>query len=434
MSYLFSIIIPVYNSESFLSKTIDSILKQNFKNYEIILVDDCSTDNTNKLCKSYEKNFNNIKLINKNINTGVGDSRNKGIKFSTGKYLIFVDSDDGLFNNSLTYLENEIIDKNQPDVVVVHYVKDTFPQSNYQLINDNIDNNKNSEELIKYIQKKKFPFADCWSFVCKRSFVINNNIYFPEIRIGESELFVAKLICYIKTFSFMPNKFYDKKDRDYSLNHTQGYEAAKSTLILLIDFFIFNNNITVSKIKHNFNNSYIQDAFGIFASLLLLMNLKEIKDLSKILNNNTDNLNNFIKFPEKINLQKIILELGSYKGLLKFREIIINYKYDKFKNKLNNYTKIYTYCRHKYTAATIKLLQNKGYNIAGVIDDNKSYNNSSFLNFKTINLNLFFDITKEYISDVLVVITHQRDKTLIKISDNLIKNGLNKKQIVMIKY
>ena len=434
MSYLFSIIIPVYNSESFLSKTIDSILKQNFKNYEIILVDDCSTDNTNKLCKSYEKNFNNIKLINKNINTGVGDSRNKGIKFSTGKYLIFVDSDDGLFNNSLTYLENEIIDKNQPDVVVVHYVKDTFPQSNYQLINDNIDNNKNSEELIKYIQKKKFPFADCWSFVCKRSFVINNNIYFPEIRIGESELFVAKLICYIKTFSFMPNKFYDKKDRDYSLNHTQGYEAAKSTLILLIDFFIFNNNITVSKIKHNFNNSYIQDAFGIFASLLLLMNLKEIKDLSKILNNNTDNLNNFIKFPEKINLQKIILELGSYKGLLKFREIIINYKYDKFKNKLNNYTKIYTYCRHKYTAATIKLLQNKGYNIVGVIDDNKSYNNSSFLNFKTINLNLFFDITKEYISDVLVVITHQRDKTLIKISDNLIKNGLKKKQIVMIKY
>ena len=103
MSYLFSIIIPVYNSESFLSTTIDSILKQNFKNYEIILVDDCSTDNTNKLCKSYEKNFNNIKLIDKRINTGVGDSRNKGIKFSTGKYLIFVDSDDGLFNSSLFF-------------------------------------------------------------------------------------------------------------------------------------------------------------------------------------------------------------------------------------------------------------------------------------------------------------------------------------------
>jgi len=434
MSYLFSIIIPVYNSEKFISITIDSILRQNFTNYEIILINDNSIDGTKKICESYKKKFNNIKLVNKKINTGVGDSRNKGINFSKGKYLIFVDSDDGLFNNSLTYLENEIIDKNQPDVVVVHYVKDTFPQSNYQLINDNIDNNKNSEELIKYIQKKKFPFADCWSFVCKRSFVINNNIYFPEIRIGESELFVAKLICYIKTFSFMPNKFYDKKDRDYSLNHTQGYEAAKSTLILLIDFFIFNNNITVSKIKHNFNNSYIQDAFGIFASLLLLMNLKEIKDLSKILNNNKDNLNNFIKFPEKINLQKIILELGSYKGLLKFREIIINYKYDKFKNKLNNYSKIYTYCRHKYTAATIKVLQHKGYIIAGVIDDNKSYNNSSFLDFKTINSNSFFHINKDHISDVLVVITHQRDQTLIKISNNLIKNGFKKKQIVMIKY
>ena len=433
MSYLFSIIIPVYNSESFLSKTIDSILKQNFKNYEIILVDDCSTDNTNKLCKSYEKNFNNIKLIDKSINTGVGDSRNKGIKFSTGKYLIFVDSDDGLFNNSLFFLDKEISDKNEPDVVVVHYVKDTFPQSNYELIQDNINNN-NSEALITYLDEKKFPFADCWSFVCKRSFVISNDIYFPKIRIGESELFVSKLICFMKNFSFMPEKFYDKKDRDFSLNHTQGYEAAKSTLILLIEFLIFNNNITMSKIKHNFNNAYIEDAFGIFSSLLILMNVKEIKSLSKILDKNKCNLKKFIKVPEKINVEKLILEFGSFDGLVKFREAIISNKYDLVKGKLNKCTKIYAYCRHKYTAATIKILQNKGYNVVGVIDDNKSYNNSLFLDFKTINSLKFFEIIQNNMSDVLVVITHQREKTLIKITENLVKNGFNSKRIVKFKY
>ena len=434
MSYLFSIIIPVYNSESFLSTTIDSILKQNFKNYEIILVDDCSTDNTNKLCKSYEKNFNNIKLIDKSINTGVGDSRNKGIKFSTGKYLIFVDSDDGLFNSSLFFLDKEISDKNEPDVVVVHYVKDTFPQSNYELIQDNINNNNNSEALITYLDEKKFPFADCWSFVCKRSFVISNDIYFPKIRIGESELFVSKLICFMKNFSFMPEKFYDKKDRDFSLNHTQGYEAAKSTLILLIEFLIFNNNITMSKIKHNFNNAYIEDAFGIFSSLLILMNVKEIKSLSKILDKNKCNLKNFIKVSEKINVEKLILEFGSFDGLVKFREAIISNKYDLVKGKLNKCTKIYAYCRHKYTAATIKILQNKGYNVVGVIDDNKSYNNSLFLDFKTINSLKFFEIIQNNMSDVLVVITHQREKTLIKITENLIKNGFNSKRIVKFKY
>ena len=434
MSYLFSIIIPVYNSESFLSTTIDSILKQNFKNYEIILVDDCSTDNTNKLCKSYEKNFNNIKLIDKSINTGVGDSRNKGIKFSTGKYLIFVDSDDGLFNSSLFFLDKEISDKNEPDIVVVHYVKDTFPQSNYELIQDNINNNNNSEALITYLDKKKFPFADCWSFVCKRSFVISNDIYFPKIRIGESELFVSKLICFMKNFSFMPEKFYDKKDRDFSLNHTQGYEAAKSTLILLIEFLIFNNNITMSKIKHNFNNAYIEDAFGIFSSLLILMNVKEIKSLSKILDKNKCNLKKFIKVPEKINVEKLILEFGSFDGLVKFREAIISNKYDLVKGKLNKCTKIYAYCRHKYTAATIKILQNKGYNVVGVIDDNKSYNNSLFLDFKTINSLKFFEIIQNNMSDVLVVITHQREKTLIKITENLVKNGFNSKRIVKFKY
>jgi len=434
MSYLFSIIIPVYNSESFLSITIDSILRQNLTNYEIILVNDSSIDNTKKICEAYKKKFNNIKLINKNINTGVGDSRNKGIKFSTGKYVVFVDSDDGLFNNSLLSLKKEIEDKNEPDVIVVHYVKDTFPQSNYQLIQDNINNNNNSEDLITYLDEKKFPFADCWSFVCKRSFVISNNIYFPEIRIGESELFVSKLICFMKNFSFMPDKFYDKKDRDFSLNHTQGYEAAKSTLILLIEFLIFNNNIAMGKIKHNFNNAYIEDAFGIFSSLLILMDSKEIKNLSKILDKNKSNLKNFIKVPERINLEKLILEFGSYDGLIKFRETIINNKYDSVKGKLNKCTKIYAYCRHKYTAATIKLLQNKGYNVVGVIDDNKSYNNSLFLDFKTINSQKFFEITQNNMSDVLVIITHQREKTLIKITDNLIKNGLHNNQIVKFKY
>ena len=94
MSYLFSIIIPVYNSEKFISITIDSILRQNLKNTEIILINDNSIDTTKKICESYKKKFNNIKLINKITNTGVGDSRNKGIKFASGEYISFLDIDD----------------------------------------------------------------------------------------------------------------------------------------------------------------------------------------------------------------------------------------------------------------------------------------------------------------------------------------------------
>jgi len=434
MSYLFSIIIPVFNSEKFISSTLESILKQNFANIEVILINDNSTDNTLKICKNYKKKYKNIKLINKSVNLGVGSSRNEGIKNALGKYLIFVDSDDGLFDNALNFLNKEILEKDEPDVVVVHYKKATFPQSNYQLIMDNIDNTQNSESLIKYLNNTKFPFADCWSFVCSKNFIIKNNIYFPEIRIGESELFVAKLICYMKNFSFMPNEFYDKNDRDFSLNHTQGYDAAESTLILLIEFFIFNKKLNFNKIKSNFNNSYIQDAFGIFSSLLILLNDNEIKKLSRIIEKYKNDLKDFIKFPEGINLQILILEMGSYNGLLKYRETIINNKIELVKNNFGNYSSIYAYCRHKYTAATIKALNQNGYKVNGVIDDGKAYINTNFLGFKTINSYKFFDENKKNINDVLVIITHQREKTLDKISDNLISNGLKKRQIIKIKY
>ena len=373
-------------------------------------------------------NFRNLK------NIGVGASRNIGISKCTGKYIIFVDSDDGLFKNALKALKKEILKKSEPEVIVVKYKKDTFPQTNQQLIIDNINNNKNSEDLINYLNETKFPFSDCWSFVCKRSFIIKNQIYFTEIRIGESEIFVSKLICFMKHFSFMLESFYDKKDRDFSLNHTQGYEAADSTLILLLEFYIFNQNTKLNKIKHDFNNAYIQDAFGIFSSLLITLNTDQLKKLSEILKKYKKYIKNLVKLPEKIYLYKLILQLDSYEGLIKFRNIIVKNKIDKLKSLEKNFSKIYTYCRHKYTAATIHALNENGYKVDGVIDDSEIYKGSSFLGFKTINSSLFFSIEKNNLDRILVIITHQRDKTIEKIFSNLLKKGLEDKQILKIKY
>ena len=434
MKYLFSVVIPVYNSEDFISDTLESILNQKCNKTEIVLIDDLSTDNTQVICHKYIEKNHNIKFLRNSKNLGVGASRNEGIKNSEGKYIIFVDSDDGLFPNALQALEQEIIKKKEPDVIVVKYEKDTFPQTNHHLIIDNIENDKNSETLINYLNKTKFPFADCWSFVCKRNFIYKNQIYFPKIRIGESEIFVSKLICFMETFSFMLESFYDKKDRDFSLNHTQGYEAAESTLILLLEFFIFNEGTKLNKIKYDFNNSYIQDAFGIFSSLIITLSTNELKKLSDILNRYKNNIKNLIKLPDKVDFYKLIFELGSYHGLIKFRSIIIQDKIDKLKNLEKKFTKIYTYCRHKYTAATIHALNENGYKVDGVIDDSEIYLGSTFLDYKTINSTLFFNKEKHNLDTILIIITHQREKTLEKISLNLTKKGLESKQILKIKY
>lgn len=94
MEELISIIIPIYNLEIYLENCIDSIIKQTYKNLEIILVDDCSTDGSINICRTYEKRDKRVKVIKKMRNEGAGMARNAGIDIAQGQYIMFVDGDD----------------------------------------------------------------------------------------------------------------------------------------------------------------------------------------------------------------------------------------------------------------------------------------------------------------------------------------------------
>ena len=94
MKPLVSIITPAYNAENYLSETIESVQKQYFRDWELIIVDDCSTDCTNVLANEYAKNDSRIKVIKATQNGGVAKARNIGLENATGEYIAFVDSDD----------------------------------------------------------------------------------------------------------------------------------------------------------------------------------------------------------------------------------------------------------------------------------------------------------------------------------------------------
>lgn len=94
MSALVSIITPLYNSEQFVSETIKSIINQTYKNWELILVDDCSTDSTLKIIKPFLEQYSNIRVFKNTTNEGAAVSRNKGIKNASGDYIAFLDADD----------------------------------------------------------------------------------------------------------------------------------------------------------------------------------------------------------------------------------------------------------------------------------------------------------------------------------------------------
>jgi glycosyltransferase involved in cell wall biosynthesis len=105
---LFSIIVTSYNREKYIAETLDSILSQSFSNYELILVDDCSTDETFKIAKSYKNKFNKITFHQNAKNIGQFNNRNFGASLAKGEYILYVDSDDSIKNGTLTYLDDVV--------------------------------------------------------------------------------------------------------------------------------------------------------------------------------------------------------------------------------------------------------------------------------------------------------------------------------------
>lgn len=89
-----SIILPVYNSENYLESCINSVINQTYENWELFIIDDCSTDSSSNIYNSYSSRYSNIHILKQKTNAGAGSSRNLGLKSATGKFIAFIDSDD----------------------------------------------------------------------------------------------------------------------------------------------------------------------------------------------------------------------------------------------------------------------------------------------------------------------------------------------------
>lgn len=132
---LISIVVPVYNVEKYVRRCLDSIINQSYKELEIILVDDGSTDNSSVICDEYKEKDNRIKVIHKK-NGGLSEARNVGIDIANGKYIAFIDSDDYISNDYFEYLYKLLI-YNEADIAVC----------DYQLFSNKLKNKKQKERI-----------------------------------------------------------------------------------------------------------------------------------------------------------------------------------------------------------------------------------------------------------------------------------------------
>ena len=200
-----SVVIPIYNVEPYLKRCLDSVVNQTLSDIEIILINDCSTDNSLEIAKSYKQNDKRIILIDLPINQGAAVARNKGLEVASGEYLGFVDPDDAI---DLNFYEELYKKAKETDADIVKAVRERIQTNGKHVI-------YNLNEIIK--KNSKYFFTHEWqTAIYKSSMIYNNNIIFPpEIRKSQDIVFLNRAILKSKSLELINNvKYYYYKRND----------------------------------------------------------------------------------------------------------------------------------------------------------------------------------------------------------------------------
>jgi len=217
-----SIIVPVYNAERTISKCIESILQNSHADYEIILINDGSSDNSWAVMEKYgEKYPDQIRIFNQE-NQGVARTRNSGIKYAESKYIMFVDCDDYVDNDYVEKFAKEIETKNL-DVVIGGYRRVTDQKTMYEM-------------RLKEAEWSKYMTMAPWSKIYRKDFLTENDIEFLDNNIGEDVYFNLQAISLTDKISIIDYGGYNWFYNEQSISNTEQKKAKdKANVIYLLD-------------------------------------------------------------------------------------------------------------------------------------------------------------------------------------------------------
>ena len=227
-----SVVIPLYNAEKYIAECLESLLNQTFQNFEVIVVDDCSTDSSVAIVESYAPKFDGwLTLLKMEKNTGSGAMpRNKGLMLSRGEYIYTMDNDDRLMKTALEELYT-LAKKYDADVVYCEkyymstgageeFLKNIYPAvkkiqrppyvSKPTFIPDNL-----SKRFKELMDKRFWPAP--WSKLVRREVIIKNELFFPALKISDDDIWTIGLIFYAKRFLRVPNAVYIRRMRETSI-------------------------------------------------------------------------------------------------------------------------------------------------------------------------------------------------------------------------
>ena len=305
MNKKISVIIPVYNSEKFLERCINSLVNQKLKDIEFIFIDDGSSDKSTNIIRKFAKNDDRIILINKE-NGGVSSARNLGLEYASGEYIGFVDSDDWIDLEMYSDFYKKA-KENYCDIIMCSIVReDANHVQDYEVIDI-----KKDVVLENIIDKPKYFMSICGSAckaIYKRDLLIKNNIKFPVgIKLSEDKIFnfyavsKSKRIMYIDKYYYHYYENNNSAVRSYRKNMLNDVLEAKH----IQDIWISN----LGESKYNYIDIYdnqfivilIQCVMNEFKADNNINLYKKYKNIKRILNNE-----NVIGFIKNISIKNIL--------------------------------------------------------------------------------------------------------------------------------
>ena len=219
-----SVIIPVYNVEKYLAECLDSIVNQTLENVEIICVDDGSTDSSGRILQSYKEKDSRIKIITKE-NGGLSSARNAGVLAATGKYILFLDSDDLLKENALEILEKKA-EELQTDVL--YFGAECFSDDSNVKVKEHMDSDKykrknipdnplSGPEMLEYMVLRDEYITSACLVLIEREFYIDADLNFYDGILHEDNLFSFRLILAEKRGFIISDSLYLRRVRMSSI-------------------------------------------------------------------------------------------------------------------------------------------------------------------------------------------------------------------------
>lgn len=277
-----SIVVPIYNMEDYLERCLKSLSEQTLQEIEILMVNDGSKDNSINIAKKYQEEFPDKFRYFEKENGGLSDARNYGMKYVTGEYTAFLDSDDYVENDTYELLYNKAI------LSDADYVECDFIWEYTNKIKKDIGlRYNNNKEMLLYAR------VVAWNKLIKTSLLTQTNIQFPKGLRYEDIEFFYKLIPYIKKFDYVDKALIHYVQRESSIANTQNIKNKEIFNIFENVFKFYKENKFYKEYEKELEYTYAR--ILLCSSLLRIAKIKDNKIRNMLLNENYNNIN--VKFP-----------------------------------------------------------------------------------------------------------------------------------------